>query len=245
MTLQSSGQIKLSEIAAEYGGSAPHALSEYHDKGNAPASGEIQIAADFYGTSDYTPSAQYWTSSSTYTIHSSETSIQYKLSGGGGGGGKNQCLNCGPIHGSNGGASTMQFKNSGGSVVHTLTAAGGNAGSMGNNNCPYYTNPPNPVNTNDFNESGYPSPPWTANSGGNWSTNGTSDGGRGGKGETNCFGGCSGQAGTGISGTISTPSGAVSITITIGGGGSPGCTSQTHPPQAGGSGAAWLLGVQS
>ena len=53
MALQSSGQIKLSEIATEYGGSAPHALSEYHDKGNAPASGEIQIAADFYGTSNF------------------------------------------------------------------------------------------------------------------------------------------------------------------------------------------------
>jgi hypothetical protein len=52
MALQSSGQIKLSEIAAEFGGSAPHSLSEYHDKGNAPASGEIQLAADFYGTSN-------------------------------------------------------------------------------------------------------------------------------------------------------------------------------------------------
>jgi len=52
MPLQSSGQIKLSEIATEFGGSAPHALSEYHDKGNAPASGEIQLAADFYGTSN-------------------------------------------------------------------------------------------------------------------------------------------------------------------------------------------------
>ena len=51
MTLQSSGQIKLSEIATEFGGTAPHALSEYYSKGNAPASGEIQIAADFYGTS--------------------------------------------------------------------------------------------------------------------------------------------------------------------------------------------------
>jgi hypothetical protein len=51
MALQSSGQIKLSEIATEFGGSAPHALSEYHGSGNAPASGEIQLAADFYGTS--------------------------------------------------------------------------------------------------------------------------------------------------------------------------------------------------
>lgn len=52
MALQSSGQIKLSEIAAEFGGSAPHALSEYYGDGNAPASGEIQLAADFYGTSN-------------------------------------------------------------------------------------------------------------------------------------------------------------------------------------------------
>tara|TARA_R110002012_G_scaffold106004_6_gene247170 strand:+ start:4677 stop:5348 length:672 start_codon:yes stop_codon:yes gene_type:complete len=52
MALQSSGQISLSQIAGEFGGSAPHQLSEYHDKGNAPASGEIQLAADFYGTSD-------------------------------------------------------------------------------------------------------------------------------------------------------------------------------------------------
>lgn len=52
MALTGSGQIKLSDIAAEYGGSVPHSLSEYHDKGNAPASGEIQLAADFYGTSN-------------------------------------------------------------------------------------------------------------------------------------------------------------------------------------------------
>jgi hypothetical protein len=53
MALQSSGQITLSEIATEFGGSAPHALSEYYDKGNAPASGEIELATDFYGTSSF------------------------------------------------------------------------------------------------------------------------------------------------------------------------------------------------
>lgn len=51
MPLQSSGQISLSDIAGEFGGSAPHALSEYYGDGNAPSSGEIQLAADFYGTS--------------------------------------------------------------------------------------------------------------------------------------------------------------------------------------------------
>ena len=57
MALQSSGQIKLSEIAAEFDGTVPHALSEYYDLGNAPASGEIQLAADFYGTSNSTYTA--------------------------------------------------------------------------------------------------------------------------------------------------------------------------------------------
>ena len=46
------GQLSLGDIAGEYGGSAPHALSEYYDKGNAPGSGEIQIHADFNGTAN-------------------------------------------------------------------------------------------------------------------------------------------------------------------------------------------------
>ena len=46
------GQVSLGDIADEYGGSAPHALSEYYDKGNAPGSGEIQIHADFNGTAN-------------------------------------------------------------------------------------------------------------------------------------------------------------------------------------------------
>ena len=59
MALQSSGQIKLSEIATEFGGTAPHSMSEYYaggsnvpsGTGSIPSSGEIQLAADFYGTS--------------------------------------------------------------------------------------------------------------------------------------------------------------------------------------------------
>lgn len=60
MALQSSGQIKLSEIAAEFGGSAPHALSEYYaggsnvpsGTGSIPTSGQIRLATNFYGTSN-------------------------------------------------------------------------------------------------------------------------------------------------------------------------------------------------
>ena len=52
MPLVGSGQISLGAIATEFGGDAPHALSEYYGKGNCPASGEIQLAADFYGTAN-------------------------------------------------------------------------------------------------------------------------------------------------------------------------------------------------
>jgi len=50
MALQSSGAISLADIQTEFGGTNPISLSEYYSKGNAPASGEIQLAADFYGT---------------------------------------------------------------------------------------------------------------------------------------------------------------------------------------------------
>ena len=63
MALQSSGQIKLSEIAAEFGGSAPHSLSEYYSGGSnvpagtqnassvtIPTSGQISLASSFYGS---------------------------------------------------------------------------------------------------------------------------------------------------------------------------------------------------
>jgi hypothetical protein len=47
------GQVSLGDIETEFGGSAPTAISEYYSKGNAPGSGEIQIHADFQGTSDF------------------------------------------------------------------------------------------------------------------------------------------------------------------------------------------------
>lgn len=51
MPLQSSGLIKLSEIAAEFGGALPHALSEYYGADSGiPASGLIKLT-DFYGAS--------------------------------------------------------------------------------------------------------------------------------------------------------------------------------------------------
>lgn len=48
MPLQSSGQIKLSQLASEFGGSTPHSLSEYYNRGNVTSSGQIGIG-EFYG----------------------------------------------------------------------------------------------------------------------------------------------------------------------------------------------------
>ena len=56
MALQSSGMISLANIAAEFGGSAPHALSEYYGSDTVPSSGQIAFS-NFYGTSNITYNA--------------------------------------------------------------------------------------------------------------------------------------------------------------------------------------------
>ena len=47
------GQVSLGDIQTEFGGSNPIGLAEYYGEGNAPASGEIQLWADFQGTASY------------------------------------------------------------------------------------------------------------------------------------------------------------------------------------------------
>ena len=57
MPLQSSGQITLAEVRNEFfgnTGTTQFAMSGLYNKGNAPGSGEIQLAADFYGCLLYT-----------------------------------------------------------------------------------------------------------------------------------------------------------------------------------------------
>ena len=61
MALPSSGQLSINDIVGEFGGSAPHSLSEYYRGGsfvsnsatnsNVPTSGQIKIT-DFYGAAD-------------------------------------------------------------------------------------------------------------------------------------------------------------------------------------------------
>lgn len=55
MALQNTGQISLKDVADEFSDSAPHSMSEFFGEGNAPASGETQLA-DFYGASSGPPS---------------------------------------------------------------------------------------------------------------------------------------------------------------------------------------------
>ena len=51
MALQTSGAISINDIVGEFGGTAPHALSEYYSAASGiPASGAISIS-DFYGAS--------------------------------------------------------------------------------------------------------------------------------------------------------------------------------------------------
>lgn len=55
MTLQSSGQISLADIATEFGDTAPHSMSEFYGAASGiPTSGAISIG-DFYGASSGPP----------------------------------------------------------------------------------------------------------------------------------------------------------------------------------------------
>ena len=86
MALPSSGTLSINDIVGEFGGSAPHALSEYYRGGSlvpdvtqnssVPASGTIKIT-DFYGAVNYTPLSilgnAAWLQSSTTSTSSAQT----------------------------------------------------------------------------------------------------------------------------------------------------------------------------
>ncbi len=239
MAVKTTGSLSLtSDIRGEFGGSAPHSLSEYKRGGsyvpnisannNIPTSNSDIKFSDFYGTTSYVPSVQTYTSNGTYALDASVTSIQYKISGGGGGGGGAGCNN-GATNGGAGGTTTLTFN-----TGQTITASGGAGGARGGNH----------NNNNHFNNSGWPDPPWndTTHS---FFNDGRSDGGHGAHGNSNCTQGSPGHAGTGVQGTYTKPSGATSITVSIGGGGGNGGGGDGgYSAHNGWSGAAWILGVQ-
>jgi hypothetical protein len=141
MALQSSGQIKLSEIATEFGGSEPHALSEYYEAANGiPSSGELQLAADFYGTANYqaivasggtvSTSGDYkfhtFTSSGTFAVSTAASgaasgTTDYLVVAGGGNGGRGG----GGAGGMRTGTMTPTAQN------YTITVGGGGGNSSG------------------------------------------------------------------------------------------------------------------
>ncbi|WP_067516917.1 hypothetical protein [Endozoicomonas ascidiicola] len=54
MALQENGRLAFSDIVGEFGGEAPHKLSEYYGKGGVAESGVLRIS-DFYGKSAFSP----------------------------------------------------------------------------------------------------------------------------------------------------------------------------------------------
>lgn len=77
MALQSSGAISLDDIATEFGGSTPHALSEYYGVATGiPSSGTIALS-DFYGASASTGSG----STATLTPSNDQSSTSHDRKG--------------------------------------------------------------------------------------------------------------------------------------------------------------------
>lgn len=123
MALPNSGTIKLSDIVAEFGGTAPHALTEYYGvSAGIPTSGTIKIT-DFYGSTGSGPiqatggavsdegAWRYhcFTSTGDFTVTGLATgsfsnTIEVCLVGHGGGGGHNE-----NSHGAGGGGGGGRF----------------------------------------------------------------------------------------------------------------------------------------
>ena len=140
MPIQSSGQISKQDVVDEFGGTAPHAMSEYYRGGgevgsantNVPTSGEIQMT-DFYGAQDAisqtinngTTNVDAQTLFGTSDFQSSETKIIYVLSGseigGSGFGTGNRALTI-----PSGMGGTLTINNAG-----TISGSGGSPGGSG------------------------------------------------------------------------------------------------------------------
>lgn len=91
MGLPNTGQLSLGDIAGEFGGAEPHALSEYYGEGNSPNSGEIKIGTHFYGaTFDFfagktSANLHVYNNSGSFSIPANVGKIGIWACGGGGG----------------------------------------------------------------------------------------------------------------------------------------------------------------
>jgi hypothetical protein len=98
MTLQTSGAITLAQIQTEFGGANPISMSEYYaggayvpagtsgTNGAVPSSGQISFS-QFYGTSDFVPGSQSFTSSGSFVVPTGTTTLTIEVWGAGGEGG--------------------------------------------------------------------------------------------------------------------------------------------------------------
>ena len=99
MTLPSSGQIALTDVQAEFGGSGSISLSEYYAGGGyvpggtsgtagaVPSSGQITLD-QFHGTTAFgSATHNYYSGSGTEYVPAGATSLEIQIDGGGGGGG--------------------------------------------------------------------------------------------------------------------------------------------------------------
>ena len=89
MALQNSGAISINDIVGEFGGTAPHSISEYYRGGtevgsantNVPTSGTIALS-EFYGASDVTfigGTGGQTTTSGQYKFHYFTSSGQFTV----------------------------------------------------------------------------------------------------------------------------------------------------------------------
>jgi hypothetical protein len=139
MALQSSGQISLSDIQTEFGGSNPISLSEYYGaESSLPTSGQIAMN-QFYGLSDVT--APVWNSStktfdlgtpdtiqtktSTFTLSQSGAVAIIAIGGGGAGGSSADASQIRTTGGGGGGVAIKGFIGTSGASYSVSRGSGG------------------------------------------------------------------------------------------------------------------------
>jgi hypothetical protein len=129
MALQVSGAISLLDVAGEFGGTAPHSISEYYGAAaGVPASGAISLS-DFYGTSAAGEQIYATAGSHTFVVPAGVTSVCVLCVAGGGAG-----YNSGLYRGGAGGQ--LAYKNNitvtpGASLTVTVGAGGTVSGGSG------------------------------------------------------------------------------------------------------------------
>lgn len=118
MAVKSSGQLSITtDIVGEFGGSAPHALSEYKRGGSLVP--DISANSDIPTTNSDIQFSDFYGAINT-------VSMTYEIIGAGGGGGAGDTST---VNGSDGGDSTMSYNN--GSTTVTVTSSGGAGGTGG------------------------------------------------------------------------------------------------------------------